>query len=121
MTAFPTTVAPSYDGFSKTSSPNIRVISFADGYEQRIMTGLSSHQNPKTFKFQWKLTEAQADEIEDFLDARAENQESFDYQPAGESSSLRFVCDSWSKNIPFNNFAIISATFRQVFDATSLA
>ena len=32
------------------------------------------------------------------------------------SGAKLFVCESWSKSIPYNNRASISATFRQVFE-----
>ena len=32
------------------------------------------------------------------------------------SGAGKFVCDSWSKSIPYNNRAIISTTFREVFE-----
>ena len=32
------------------------------------------------------------------------------------SGSGQFVCDSWSKQIPFNNRAVITTTFREVFE-----
>ena len=32
------------------------------------------------------------------------------------SGAGQFVCDSWSKQIPFNNRAIITTTFREVFE-----
>jgi phage-related protein len=33
------------------------------------------------------------------------------------SGAKKFVCETWSKSIPYNNRASISATFRQVFEA----
>ena len=32
------------------------------------------------------------------------------------SGSGQFVCDSWSKQIPYNNRAVITTTFREVFE-----
>ena len=32
------------------------------------------------------------------------------------SGAGKFVCDSWSKQIPFNNRAVITTTFREVFE-----
>ena len=37
-------------------------------------------------------------------------------QPPGESSSSKFVCEAWSKSIPYLNRATIQATFREVFE-----
>ena len=51
MAAFPTDPQPSYSA-QKSSSPNIRITEFGDGYQQRITFGLN--QNPKTWTFNWK-------------------------------------------------------------------
>ena len=54
--------------------------------------------------------------MEAFLDDRGEEGTSFDFQPPGEASTSKFVCETWSKTIPYVNRAIIQATFRQVFE-----
>ena len=117
MATFPS-IKPTY-GIRKKSQPNTRTIRFADGYEHRLLFGLAQHQNPKEFSFTYEVSETQADEIETFLDARANDSDSFSFTPPGESSSSEFVCDNWSKSIPYNNRATIQATFRQVFEPAS--
>ena len=32
------------------------------------------------------------------------------------SGAGKYVCDSWTKTIPYNNRAIINCTFREVFE-----
>ena len=114
MANFPTTVNPSY-GTSKKSAPNIRIAQFGDGYQQRSTFGIN--QNLKVYNFTWSnISETNADEIEDFLDARA-GVENFDYTPAGESASKKFICPQWNKTIPYLNRASISATFVEVAEA----
>ena len=115
MASFPTsaTITPTY-GVQKRSRPNVRTVRFGDGYEQRISVGLN--QNPKTFQLTFEVSETDADTIETFLDARADDNASFDFTPPGEASSSKFVCESWSKSIPFLNRATINVTFRQVFE-----
>ena len=103
-------------GQRKSSAPLTRVVRFADGYEHRLLFGIASHQNPKTFNFTFNVSETEADTIETFLDARAIDSDSFTFTRPGESSSSEFVCDRWSKSIPYNNRATIQATFRQVFE-----
>ena len=117
MATFPS-ITPTY-GQQKQSAPNTRVVRFADGYEHRILFGLAEHQNPKVFSFTFNVSETDADTIETFLDARALDRESFTFTPPGESSSSEFVCEAWSKSIPYNNRATIQATFRQVFEPAS--
>ena len=114
MATFPS-ITPTY-GQQKKSAPKTRTVRFADGYEHRILFGLAEHQNPKIFNFTFNVSEADADTIETFLDARANDSASFDYQPPGESSSYKFVCESWNKSIPYLNRATIQATFREVFE-----
>tara|TARA_R100001086_G_C11662678_1_gene210664 strand:+ start:63 stop:410 length:348 start_codon:yes stop_codon:yes gene_type:complete len=114
MATFPD-IKPAY-GTRKKSKPKTRTISFADGFEHRILFGLAQHQNAKEFSFTWNVSETDADTIETFLDARALDNESFDYTPAGESTAMKFVCESWTKTIDYNNRAAIQATFREVFE-----
>jgi len=117
MAIFPS-IKPSY-GQQKISAPLTRTVRFADGYEHRILFGLAQHQNPKVFDFTFEVSETDADTIETFLDARANDSDSFTFTPPGESSSSEFVCESWSKSIPYKNRATIQATFREVFEPAS--
>ena len=112
MATFPS-ITPTY-GIQKNSSPVVRTVRFGDGYEQRTSLGLN--QNPKIFNLSFEVSETDADTIETFLDARAADNASFDFTPPGESSSSKFVCEEWSKSIPYLNRASIQATFREVFE-----
>ena len=115
MASFPTsaTITPTY-GVQKRSNPVVRTVRFGDGFEKRLTYGLN--QNPKIFQLTYEVSETDADTIETFLDARAADNASFDFTPPGEASSSKFVCESWSKSIPFLNRATINVTFRQVFE-----
>ena len=113
MATFPD-IKPTY-GTRKNNAPINRVVRFADGFEQRIVFGLAQNQNPKVFNFTFNVSETVSDTIETFLDARANDQDSFEYTPEGDSER-KFVCDSWTKSIPYNNRATINATFREVFE-----
>ena len=106
---------PKY-GQQKKSAPLTRTVRFADGYEHRILFGIPDHQNPKIFNFTFEVSQADAVKIEAFLDARANDNASFDFTPPGESSSSKFVCPAWNKSIPFLNRATIQVTFREVYE-----
>tara|TARA_R100000995_G_C3432000_1_gene98981 strand:+ start:138 stop:515 length:378 start_codon:yes stop_codon:yes gene_type:complete len=117
-------INPTY-GQQKRSAPNTRIVRFADGYEHRILFGLAQHQNPKVYNFTFNVSESDnfnstgissADTIENFLDARANDTNSFTFTPPGEASSSNFVCEAWSKTIPYLNRATIQVTFREVFE-----
>ena len=112
MATFPS-ITPTY-GLQKRSSPVVRTVRFGDGYEQRTSLGLN--QNPKVYTLTFQVSETDSDTIETFLDARAADNASFDFTPPGEDSSSKFVCEQWSKSIPYLNRATIQATFREVFE-----
>ena len=112
MATFPS-ITPTY-GAQKTSQPAVRTVRFGDGYEQRLTFGLN--QNPKQWSLTWNVSETDADTIETFLDARAADAASFDWTPLDEATSYKWVCEQWSKSIPYNNRATITATIRQVFE-----
>ena len=112
MANFPS-INPAY-GIQKTSAPSVRTVRFGDGYEQRLSFGLN--QNPKVYSLTFNVSEADADTIETFLDARAADNASFDFRPPGETDDFKFVCEEWSKSIPYLNRATIQATFREVFE-----
>lgn len=104
---------PTY-GVQKRSAPSVRAIQFGSGYQQRAQFGIN--QNPKVYNLTFEVSEAEADMIETFLDARGAV-ESFTFTPPAETSSAKFICRQWSKSIPYLNRATITATFEQVFEA----
>ena len=112
MATFPS-ITPTY-GLQKRSAPVVRTVRFGAGYEQRTSLGLN--QNPKVYNLTFEVSETDSDTIETFLDARAADNASFDFTPPGEGSSSKFVCEDWSKSIPYLNRASIQATFREVFE-----
>ena len=113
MATFPS-ITPTY-GVQKRNAPGFRRVRFSDGFETRLTFGLN--QNPKIFNLTFEVSETDADTIETFLDARAaNNMESFDFTPPGESSSSKFVCEQWTKSIPYLDRATIQATFIQKFE-----
>jgi phage-related protein len=115
MATFPD-VAVSY-GAQKSSAPKTRTIQFGDGYQQRILEGLPSHMNPKEWQLTWdNITETDADTIEDFLDARAEDSASFDWSPPDETDTYKWICPEWQKRINYPTRVTITARFQQVFE-----
>ena len=84
MANFPD-IEPSFS-VKKDLAPITRTVRFADGYEHRLMFGLPTNQNPRSYKLKWiNLTEDEADTIDYFLKERAFDKASFDYVPPRES------------------------------------
>ena len=115
MASFPTTVNPTY-GLTKTSKPNIRIAQFGSGYQQRSTFGIN--QNPKTFNLTFKnISEADADNLTDFFDLRAEDGDNILYTVPTESAAMKFVVEGgYTKTIDYANLATVKVKFRQVFD-----
>ena len=75
------------------------------------------NQNPKEWQLEFRnLTETDADTIETFLDARAADNEPFEWSPPDETDTYKWICSSWTKTLPYSNLATIATTFTQVFE-----
>jgi len=112
MATFPS-IAPVVNAV-KSSRPAIKTVKFNGGYEQRIRFGLN--QNPKEWSLTFMVNTTDAATIENFLDARANDADSFGWTPPDANTSYRWKCEQWSKELLGDNFFKISATFKQVFE-----
>ena len=112
MPTFPD-ITPDF-GSSEQAKPNVRIAQFGSGYSQRATFGIN--QDPKRWTLRWTyLSATDADTIEDFLEARA-GVESFDWSPPDETSTYKWICESWTKELPFADAFNISAVFAEVFE-----
>tara|TARA_R100000458_G_C8096076_1_gene124740 strand:+ start:181 stop:549 length:369 start_codon:yes stop_codon:yes gene_type:complete len=100
-------------GAKRDSRPKVKTVSFGDGYEQRLVFGLN--QSPKLWDLKWTAKDStDADAIEAFLEARA-GQEAFDWIPPDDTSSYKWVCETWTRDHRYANVNTIRAKFKQVF------
>jgi len=111
MTTFPA-YKPLF-GTSKTSQPAVRRVQFGDGYQQRLVFGLN--QDPKEWTLEFNLSEAEAIEVETFLEARA-GAEAFDWTPPDSNTSYKWICAEWTKSLDQPFRAVIRTKFIQVFE-----
>ena len=113
MATFPD-ISPNY-GASKQAKPNVRIAQFGSGYSQRTIFGINNDK--KIWDLSWRnRSAADANTIEDFLEARA-GAESFDWSPPDDTETYKWICTSWTKTMPYSNLFDIQATFEQVFEA----
>jgi phage-related protein len=112
MANFPS-YKPVYSAIKK-SEPAVRTAEFAGGYQQRTVVGIN--QNPKEWSLSFILADEDANVIEAFLDARATDCDSFDWIPPDSSTTYKWVCSGWSKELFEVGHSRITATFRQTFD-----
>lgn len=108
---------PNYDpvySAVKNSAPNTRLVRFGDGYETRLRFGLN--QNPKEWNLTFDVSDSDANIIEAFLDARADDSASFDWIPPDSTTSYKWVCQEWSRDMYEFQRSKIKVTFREVFE-----
>ena len=96
------------------AKPKVNVISFGDGFEQRLTEGLN--QNPLSVNLVFELSQTDATTAINFLNARVDDGASFDYTLPSESSTRKFVCTSFPRTIPFLNRVRLRCVFREVFE-----
>ena len=94
--------------------PRVRVVRFADGYEQRQADGINARAAS------WALTFQNRDNTETaallaFLEAR-NAVEAFDWTPPYEATAIRVVCREWAKSVDVYNSTTMTAQFEQVFE-----
>lgn len=102
---------PDY-GASRTKKPRVKVVSFGDGYEQRVADGIN------TIKEEWSLTFAGSrdmiEEIDMFLSEQKSVNSFWWVSPKGKRMAV--VCDDWNTSMDGWDWQRISCSFRQVFE-----
>ena len=112
MAAFPI-ANPKYN-YTISRQPTINVVSFGDGFEQRLTKGLN--QNPITINLKFDLSQTESNTVITFLNARALDGESFTFLVPNENVTKNFVCQSYPTSVPFLNRVTLTCSFREVFE-----
>jgi|TARA_Y100000052_G_C2912703_1_gene63450 phage-related protein len=97
-----------------TPKPKVNIVSFGDGYEQRLTEGLN--QNPLIVNLVFEVSQSVANTAITFLNARIESGASFDYTLPSEASARKFVCTTFPRTIPYLNRVRLTCVFREVFE-----
>ncbi len=112
MAAFPI-ANPKYN-YTISRQPAVNVISFGDGFEQRLTEGLN--QNPVTLNLKFDLSQTDSTTAVNFLNARITDGASFTFLVPNENVTKNFVCLSYNTAIPFLNRVTLTCSFREVFE-----
>lgn len=107
---------PSYNSTDLKIKPNVEVIKFGDGYEQRMVNGINSNNLKFNLTFDGRdKNETRA--IAHFLHKKKAS-EGFFFNPpfpynfdSSQEHPKRFVCEEWGVNYNFYNNYTINATF----------
>ena len=112
MAAFPI-ANPKYN-YTISRQPAVNVISFGDGFEQRLTEGLN--QNPITLNLKFDLSQTDSTTAINFLNARITDGASFTFLVPNENVTKNFVCLSYNTAIAFLNRVTLTCSFREVFE-----
>tara|TARA_R100000734_G_C3313568_1_gene104888 strand:+ start:459 stop:806 length:348 start_codon:yes stop_codon:yes gene_type:complete len=112
MTTFPN-IAPLYSTQETKEQKNLR-IRLGDGYEQRLVFGLPANKKLINLNLTFNVSTTDATTIDTFLDARFDDQASFDFTPPNHSSALKFICTARSRTAILPDRVIMNFTFEQV-------
>ena len=106
---------PSYSA-SVSETPDLRITSFGDGYQQRNTMGMNTRRKNWNLSFN-NRTDADRDKIVGFLQAR-NGKESFDWVEPTTTDVRKYVCEKWNVDMTSFNNNTISMEFKQVFEAS---
>jgi len=112
MAAFPI-ANPKYN-YTVSRQPAVNVVSFGDGFEQRLTEGLN--QNPITLNLKFDLSQTQSTTAVDFLNARITDGASFTFLVPNENVTKNFVCLAYNTAIPVLNRVTLTCSFKEVFE-----
>ena len=112
MATFPS-IEPLYNT-QETVKQDYNTVQLGDGYQQRIIQGLPANKRLISLQLQFDLSQTDADTINTFLDARFDDQASFDFTPPHHSSALKFVCTSRTRTAILAERVIMNLSFREV-------
>ena len=104
---------PKYN-YTVSRQPTVNVVSFGDGFEQRLTKGLN--QNPITLNLKFDLSQTDSTSAITFLNARITDGASFSFLVPNENVTKKFVCLSYNTAIPFLNRVTLTCSFREVFE-----
>jgi len=100
-------------GAGISSEPQVDVIQFGDGYEQRTPQNISADLLKLDLSFN-NRDEKEATAIAHFLHTRGAK-EAFAFTPPSPYGSIRkFICRSWDVTMAFHNNFSIKASFEEV-------
>lgn len=112
MTTFPA-IAPIHPAPKKTEPLN-SITMLGDGYEVSLRFGLNNVR--PEWSLTWETTSANATAIDDFLQARADAGEAFDWKPPDVAYPLQWRCDEWNVDQLAFNWRRVTATFRRAYE-----
>ena len=112
MATFPA-IAPIFPA-DKQTAPLNSTLTLGDGYEMALRFGLNNVR--PEWQLTWEDTADKTTQVDEFLQARADAGEAFDWQPPDANYAMCWRCDEWTVDHIVFNWRRVTATFRRVFE-----
>ncbi len=112
MATFPS-ITPQYSTQENVTQDNV-VVKLGDGFQQRLVFGLPANKRLITLNLTFNVSTTDATTIDTFLDARFDDQASFDFTPHHHSSALKFVCTRRTRTAVLSNRVVMNLAFEEV-------
>ena len=104
---------------TSSSTPNVLLANFGDGYEQRLAAGINNLAQEYSVQFQ-NRTKEEIDDITAFFTNKG-GVTKFDFTIPDSNNSgettIKVVCPSWSQAYKYGDYYGCSATFRRVYES----
>ena len=119
ITGFSAAVQPD-KGFKRDSKPKVHVITFGDGYEQRLADGINNLEQSISVSFSTR-PKAEIDDLVAFFESLGGvTKFRFDLEDSNAGSStetIKCTCAQWNQTWAYDNFYSLTATFKRVYEA----
>ena len=112
MATFPS-ITPQYSTQENVTQDNV-VVKLGDGFQQRLVFGLPANKRLINLNLTFNVSTTDATTIDTFLDARFDDQASFDFTPPHHSSALKFVCTRRTRTAVLSNRVVMNLAFEEV-------
>lgn len=112
MATFPS-ITPQYSTQENVTQDNV-VVKLGDGFQQRLVFGLPANKRLINLNLTFNVSTTEATTIDTFLDARFDDQASFDFTPPHHSSALKFVCTRRTRTAVLSNRVVMNLAFEEV-------
>ena len=119
ITGFSAAVQPD-KGFKRDNKPKVHVISFGDGYEQRLADGINNLEQSISVSFSTR-PKAEIDDLVAFFESLGGvTKFRFDLEDSNAGSStetIKCTCAQWNQTWAYDKFYSLTATFKRVYEA----
>lgn len=104
-------------GFSRGSAPKVHVMSFGDGYEQRLADGINNLAQSMTVSFSTR-PKAEIDDLVAFFESLGGvSKFRMTIDDSNGNETIKVICRQWNQSWVYDDFYTLTANFERVYEA----